>query len=152
MAKKATKNRSGKLSPEEKEKRAHKSSVRAALRISGFDRVPELAEKTFNYDGQTAEFDDAYIHENVLLLIEYTCSQESGVKTHLKGKKIIYDKILADPVEFWKFLRNKYPKFEERLVELGTFPPSRLVLKIIYCSKNIIAGETKALFPKHRLS
>lgn len=150
MVKKPAKKKSAKLSPEEKAKRAHKASARAALRLSGFDRVPELAEKTFTYDGQTAEFDDAFIHENVLLLIEYTTSQESGVKTHLKGKKIIYDKVLADHVAFWKLLKGKHPKFAQRLIDLGDFPASRLILKIVYCSRNSISTDTKALFPEIR--
>lgn len=76
-----------KLTPQEKQQRAHRRAVRAAFRYAGFDRVIELAEKTFTYEKQKAEFDDTFLHENVLLLIEYTVHAPENVKGHLKKRK-----------------------------------------------------------------
>lgn len=145
MAKKKS-SKSTKPTPQEKIKRSHKRAVRAVFRLSGFDRIPDLAEKTFTYNGQTAEFDDAYMYENLLVLLEYTTSQESDVKGHLKGKKIIYDLIEKNPKNFWQFLREKYKKFDEKIIEKGDFSADRLILKIVYCSYNDISTETKSLF------
>jgi DGQHR domain-containing protein len=135
-----------KLTLQEKQQRAHKRSVRAAFRYAGFDRVTELAEKMFTYEKQKAEFDDAFLHENVLLLIEYTVHAPENIKNHLKKKKIIFDLILADPPAFFKFLREKYEDFDERIQNGEPFPPSRLILKIVYCSMQDFEPNTKTHF------
>lgn len=135
-----------KLSSEEKRQRAHKQAVRAAFRYSGFQRATELAEKTFIYEAQEAEIDDAFMHENVLLLIEYTVHKGDKIKGHLKGKKIINDLIAANPVKFLKFLRERYSKLDKRIKDIGEFPPSRLILKIVYCSLEDYEPEIKAHF------
>jgi DGQHR domain-containing protein len=135
-----------KLAPQEKLQRAHKRAVRAAFRYAGFDRVTELAEKVFTYDNQKAEFDDAFLHENVLLLVEYTVHAPENVKGHLKKKKIICDLITDDPQTFFKFIRNKYKDFDDRIKKYGEFPSSRLILKIIYCSLQDFEPNAKTHF------
>lgn len=135
-----------KLTPQEKQQRAHKRAVRAAFRYAGFDRVTELAEKTFTYDKQKAEFDDAFLHENVLLLVEYTVHAPENVKGHLKKKKIIFDLITGNPAAFFKFIREKYQDFDDRIKKGGEFPPSRLIIKIIYCSLQDFEPNAKTHF------
>jgi DGQHR domain-containing protein len=138
--------RKKKLTPQEKLQRGHRRAVRAAFRYAGFDRVTELAEKTFTYEKQKAEFDDAFIHENVLLLLEYTVHAPENVKGHLKKKKIIFDLIAANPQAFFKFLREKYKDFDDRIIEIGEFPPSRLIIRIVYCSLQDFEPNAKTHF------
>jgi DGQHR domain-containing protein len=135
-----------KLTPQEKQQRAHRRAVRAAFRYAGFDRVNELAEKIFTYEKQKAEFDDAFLHENVIILVEYTVHAPEHIKGHLKKKKIIFDLITNDPQPFFKFLREKYAKFDERIKANGEFPASRLILKIVYCSMQDFESNAKTHF------
>lgn len=141
---KVSKSSSGKS--EKDRQKAHKRAVRAAFRYAGFDRVTELSEKTFTYNGQTGEFDDAFILENVLLLVEYTVHGSSGIKAHLKKKKIFHDYVTADKGAIFKFLREKYPAFDRRISEGGEFPLPRLILKIVYCSLEDFEPGIKAHF------
>ncbi len=135
------------LTPEQKLQRAHKQAVRGAFRFAGFQRVPEIAEKTFEYNGQTGEFDDAFIHENVFVLIEYTVHASDAVKGHLKKKKILLDFIANDKKAFFAFLRTRYPKFNQRIEDSGEFATSRLILRVVYCSYRDVQSSTKELFP-----
>jgi DGQHR domain-containing protein len=134
-----------KLSAEQKKalklKRDHIRSARAVFRNCGFDRVPELSEKEISFGGQAGEFDDAYLHENVVLLIEYTTSQSSDVTSHLKNKKILFRKIVDDPLGFLTYLRGKFEKFNERLSD--TYHEDRYIVRIVYCSRNDFDGAVK---------
>jgi hypothetical protein len=119
----------------------HMRSARGVFRSSGFERVAELAEKEISFGGQAGEFDDAYIYENVILLIEYTTSQGSDVTDHLKKKKIIFANVLADQAGFLTYLRTKFPKFAERLGD--TYHEDRYMLRIVYCSRNAFDASIK---------
>jgi len=141
---KAAKNKLGKS--EKDRQKAHKRAVRAAFRYAGFERVTELAEKTFTFNDQTGEFDDAFLLENVLLLVEYTVHGPESVKAHLKKKKLFHDYINADKAALFKFLRGKYPLFDSRIKEGGEFPLPRLVLKVVYCSLEDFEADTKKHF------
>ena len=121
----------------------HIRSVRSTFRNSGFDRVAELAEKEISFGGQAGEFDDAFIYENLIILVEYTASQSSDVTDHLKKKKIIFSKILAGSIDFIGYLRDKFPKFHERLGDL--YYEDRYIVKIVYCSRNAYDAAIQAV-------
>lgn len=125
------------LSPAEKAfaklQKDHRSAIRAIFRFAGFHRVTGVADKEFTFQGQTGDIDDVFVFENVFVVAEYTCRQASGVGEHLKSKKILYDKISAAPVEFIKFLSEKFPAAAEQLEV--TYHPTQIVLKILYCSR-----------------
>ncbi len=88
-------------------KRKHFSEVRSVFSICGFKRVQSASDKEFTYDGTTSDFDDIFIRDNVIVLSECTISQSSDLSVHLKKKKVLYDKILAEPWKFIEFLSNK---------------------------------------------
>ena len=108
------------------------ASVRAVFRNCGFDRCNEIAEKQIEFEGQTGEFDDAFLRENLLTLVEYTTSQTSGVPDHLKKKKIIFSMVRANPKGFISYLRKKFAQFDVRLGQL--FHEDDYILRIVYCS------------------
>lgn len=125
-----------KLTAEQKAKnrltRSHINSVRAVFRNAGFKRADEIAEKDVTFDGQAGEFDDAFVYENIVVLVEYTTSQPSDVSGHLKNKKVLYSKVVADQEGFLSYLRGNFPKFDERLGP--NYHEDKYILKILYCS------------------
>lgn len=126
-----------KLTPEQRKiqkvKADHIRTARATLRNAGFDRAPEIAELQINFGGQDGEFDDAFVYQNVILLVEYTTSQPSDVTGHLKNKKIIFSKVESDPDGFIAYLREKSPDFDKRLG--NRFHYKKFITRIIYCSR-----------------
>lgn len=139
-----------KLSAEEKKarkiKRDHIRSVRAAFRGAGFDRCPELSELQLTFEGQQGEFDDAFIYENVIILMEYTASQSSDVTKHIKNKSILVNKIAANPLGLIDQLRSTKSEFDDRLS--GKFHKSKLLLRQVYCSRFDFDDAVKANVPE----
>ena len=83
-----------KKTAKEKEIAEHKKMIRSIFRQSGFERFPKFADKEFNFKGQISDIDDFWVFENVLVCCEYTTHNTSKrIGTHLKNKKIIFDKI-----------------------------------------------------------
>lgn len=137
--KKSTKKKpKSKITPAERKARKlktdHVRCARSIFRNLGFERVAELAEAQIEFGGQAGEFDDAFLHENLLLLIEYTTSQSSDVTSHLKNKKIIFSNIVADPKGFLEYLTKRYDVFKNRLSD--RFHADKYIIKIVYCSLN----------------
>ncbi|MBC3940966.1 DGQHR domain-containing protein [Sphingomonas albertensis] len=111
----------------------HRKFVRSVIQGVGFNRATGLSDKEFTFDNQTSDFDDIFVYENLILLAEYTTSQSSAVGGHLKNKKIIYDKIIANPVGFIDFLKEKFPKSVDQFPK--GYHKTKLVVKILYCSR-----------------
>ncbi len=144
---KQRKKRKVKLTSEERKQRQkerdHKNVVRSVFRNVGFDRVSEISEKELVFDGVVGELDDAFLYENLLVLIEYTTSQTKDIKSHLIKKCILFSKILSSKVEFVESLRSTFPTFGKRLGSV--FHKDKYVLKIVYCSLNMPDETTKNL-------
>jgi DGQHR domain-containing protein len=121
----------------------HIGTVRRALRNAGFDRAPEIAGILIHFEGQDGEFDDAFVYENVIFLVEYTTSQSSDVTSHLKNKKIIFSRVKSNPEGFIAYLRKKVFLFDERLGQ--RFHDDKLLLRIIYCSRYDFDTRVKAV-------
>lgn len=100
----------------------------------------------FTYQGTKSEFDDVFVQENVIVLCEYTAISESGISGHLKNKKILYDKINADPAAFIAFLRTTYPKAETAL-KANVYKDYHYRVIILYCSVNTVKPALKAEAP-----
>jgi DGQHR domain-containing protein len=111
----------------------HRSSVRGIFTGAGFARMTGIADKQFTFDNQSADVDDIFVYENVVIIAEYTCRQTDGIGDHLKAKKIIFDKILNDPSVFIEFISTKFPDTKAQFS--GVYHKSKIVLKIIYCSR-----------------
>jgi DGQHR domain-containing protein len=117
--------------------------VRSVFRNTSFDRAPEVANQEIKWGGQVGEFDDAFVGDNVVLLVEYTTSQSSDVTDHLKNKKIIFRKVVDDQKGFLSYLRATFPDFDARLG--GKFHPDRYIVRIIYCSLNSFDQRIKPI-------
>jgi DGQHR domain-containing protein len=125
-----------KLNPEDRKrakiKRAHVRSVRSVFRNLGFDRISEIAGEEISFGGQSGEFDDAFLFENLVLLVEYTTSQSSDVTAHIKNKQIIFSKVIGDSKGFLGYLRGKFSAFNDRLGK--HFHADKYIVKVVYCS------------------
>ncbi|MBL6873303.1 MAG: DGQHR domain-containing protein [Flavobacteriales bacterium] len=143
--KKTTRN---KLSPQEKalrkEKRDQRNEISTILKNIGFQRLPYIDGKHFEYDNRKTEMDDIFINENIILLVEYTIGNP---KYHLFTKKIFYDKVNSNKRAFIAFLLKEeklksFKKYYDENIE-GIYSQNELRLQILYCSKKTISEEHK---------
>lgn len=90
---KTTKKKRSNLSPAEKKARKiiqnHTRLVRTTLRNLGFARFPKLSEIDVSINKNIlSDIDDVFVHENIILLLEYTTANGSDkIATHLRKKK-----------------------------------------------------------------
>jgi hypothetical protein len=111
-------------------KRDHFREIRSIFSSTGFTRVPSASDKQFTYRGTTSDFDDVFIYENVIVIAECTTLKEK-ISDHLKKKKVLYDKIKADPSSFIEFLDRTFPQF--RTARGAKFRPEY----IDFCAREI---------------
>jgi len=152
MAKRKTKKRTirKRLSPQEKatlkEKRDQRNEISTILKNIGFNRLPYIDGKHFEYDQKKTEMDDVFINQNIILITEYTIGEP---KDHLFSKKIFYDKINQNKRKFIEFLlsEEKLKSFQDYYKEKieGNYSKNELRIKILYCSKKTISEEHKRL-------
>ena len=118
-------------------------SVRSVFRNLGFDRVAAVAGVEIEVSGQKGEFDDCFLLENLLLLVEYITSQSSDVSSHLKHKKIIFSNMLENTSSFLTYLRKKVLDLNDRLGE--SFHADQYIVKILYCSYFLFNQSVKTV-------
>jgi DGQHR domain-containing protein len=150
MAKKTTKKKRKKLSPQEKlqrrNQRNQRNEISRILRNIGYHRLPYIDGKHFEYDGRKSEMDDIFISENIILITEYTIGDP---KDHILKKNYFYNKINQNKREFIKFLlkEEKLQSFKKYYEEntKDKYSLNQLKIKILYCSKQTVSDEHKNL-------
>ena len=125
-------------------KREHFREIRSIFLSTGFVRVPSASDKEFTYNGTTSDFDDVFLHENVIVIAECTVLAEK-ISEHLKKKKVLYDKIFADPIAFIDFLDSTFPEFSS--ARGSKYRPEHYRIAIIYCSRNLVDSDLKEEVP-----
>ncbi|WP_064713221.1 DGQHR domain-containing protein [Rhizobium bangladeshense] len=143
---KKTRKKSADERKQERIQKAHRKLVSGAFKNAGFVTVSSAADRNFTYKGSTTDFDDIFIHENVIVFCEYTTTRSDDVSTHLKKKKIIYDKILDEKNEFLNFFKDKFPAFAAALAI--KYSIHQLRIAIAYCSLQTVRSETKLEVPR----
>jgi DGQHR domain-containing protein len=123
----------------------HRSVIRSSLTRAGFHRVTGVSDREFIYENQKTDLDDIFVYENIVILAEYTCAKPSGVGDHVKAKKHIYDKILADTEAFMTFLAGRFPASAEQLA--SGYHVQQKVVKILYCSRYDFEAKYKLNVP-----
>ena len=83
------------VSAEERFRRRHYGSARAVFRNIGFRRVGAISDKEFTFNGATGDFDDVYVRDNIVLLLEHTVHKAAKVGEHLKKKHILFQKYMV---------------------------------------------------------
>jgi len=149
VKKKTTKKKKPKLSAEQKaqqkEQKNQRKEITTLFKNIGFKNIPSIDGKEFTYNQRKTEIDDIFYHENVILLVEYTITNDPG--SHLLNKEIFYQRVVENPTAFIKFAlqEEKLKSFRSALNENITtkYTLNQLIVKIIYCSKNTIAQAHK---------
>ncbi len=152
MAKNSTKKKRSKkkLSPlekaERKSQRDQRNEILTILKNIGFNRLPYIDGKHFEYNGRTSEMDDIFIYENIILIVEYTIGKPGE---HLLKKNYFYNKIYEDKRAFIDFLLkedklNSFRNYYKENIE-GKYSKNELRIQVLYCSKQTISGEHKNL-------
>lgn len=129
------------LSPEDIQKRAHRKEIRSIFSNAGFTKVFGVSDKEFTFKGRTGDMDDVFICENIIVLIEYTCSKSENIGKHLLPKKVLFDNILKDKEEFIKFYEETFNTFKEARNDFYDYSECKLI--ILYCSRNTISQSHK---------
>lgn len=146
MVKKKIKIKKKKLTDQEKDQRKQVRDIRKLMANIGFKRVAGVGGKEFEYDGRTSEMDDAFYHENIILIVEYTIGKPGD---HLLKKNYLYEKINDDKNKFIDFLLG-HPKFNSfrdlyENVLKQKYTKKQLQIKVVYCSKQSVSQEHKDL-------
>jgi DGQHR domain-containing protein len=125
-------------------KQDHFRDVRAIFDATGFSRITAATNKEFTYQGTTCDFDEVFLQDNILVLVELTTLKE-GISEHLKKKKILYDKVLNDTTSFINFLDATFPAVRE--AQGKNFRPEHYRIVIVYASLNPVDRTWKADVP-----
>lgn len=141
-AKKTSKKKKKSISPEILIKRQYRKEIQSTFHDAGFIDVPTAADKEFTYNNSTSDFDDVFITENLIVLVEYTTSASSNISGHLKPKKLLYDKILERPGDFINFFDKKFPDFKSTRSDY--YDIEQYIVRILYCSKNVVDASLKS--------
>lgn len=132
-----------KLSPEEKARNAFNRLIRSTIESIGFSEFKALRDKTVHYQGETSDFDGVFVRENIILIAEYT-TRSNSISEHIKKKKTLYDKIVADQKAFVEYLETVDDGFSHS--KIG-HPASQCVVRILYFSKTDVPSATKLQVP-----
>lgn len=140
------------LSEDELLRRNHIKDMRTTMEYIGFHRIPGIDGKEIVFKGRTSEFDDFFIYENLLLVVEYTSTND--VSTHLLKKKTIYDLIDQSHLEFVEFAINEpqftsFKEYYERELR-NKYRPGQIHIRILYCSIKTVESQYKVLFEANK--
>ncbi len=140
-----------KPSPELKEQRRRERSFtkqnRDIFLSAGFELVPGVDGKHFDFEGIQSELDDIFIYENVIVFAEYTLSNTSNLGTHAKGKAGSHNKIIGEPVQFIQELSELCPALNEKITS-SSYTHKQLIFAIIYASEASVDNHHQAFFEK----
>jgi len=134
-----------KLSKAEREQRRlqrrQKSEIRAVFDAAGFTRVGHAADVEFRFDSHVSDFDDVFVLENVVVLVEYTTTQSNGISEHIKKKDILYKTITESPERFMAFARGKPLKIDDPV--LAKYADHQIQLVVLYCAREQVPPSVK---------
>lgn len=130
-----------------KEQKAQRKEISNLLKNIGFKNIPSIDGKEFIFNNRKSEIDDIFYHENVILLIEYTITNDPG--SHVLNKEHFYQRVLENPSDFIKFATQE-PKLKSFASVYNAqisnkYPLNKIIVRILYCSKKIVSPEHKAV-------
>lgn len=125
-----------------KEKGDHIAQIRSIFTKSGFSRLTGFADIELEFNGRKGDFDDAFIYQNLVLLLEYTVSKTDNISDHLLKKKILFDHVIENQTDFLDYLINKFDTFKVAFNN-NDYTKDEIKLFIIYCSKNEVSETHK---------
>ena len=122
--------------------RQHIRSIKEVFTSFGFTHISGLSNKKFQFKGRECDFDDVFLLDNVLVLVEHTSHGEDHVSGHLVNKKIVFDYINQNPSEFIEYVRGNFTDFSSA-VDL-VYQDHHFQVKIVYASLNNLKSTIKS--------
>jgi len=135
-----TKRKKKKLTPEEKTQKKFSNKIRDTFKNMGFEYIRSMNIHPV-FGGQRGEFDSIFIHENIILLIEDTITQD--VKHHLKGKHVFFEQVQQHKKELLSWLNKTFP---DKMSNLQKYDDARYYIFFIYVHKTPIEKETQNIY------
>lgn len=129
-----------------REKQNHISSIRRIMANMGFERLTDISGHKFNYENRSSEIDDIFVHENIVLLVEYTTEKSPG--DHLLKKDHFYQRVNRNPKMFLDFLITEFPtktfnQYYNNIIKDKYPTLDMLQVRTMYCSRNDVEDEHK---------
>ena len=134
-----------KLTPEQKRenlrRRQHVKAIKDVFAAFGFAPLA-LSNTVFEFKERKCDFDEVFLLDNVLVLVEHTYSNSSNVGEHLINKKVIFDYINQNKDEFVKYLRDTFKPFSDKVDPI--YFDHHIQVKIVYASLHNVKDATKS--------
>tara|TARA_A100000171_G_scaffold49237_1_gene57888 strand:+ start:2950 stop:4722 length:1773 start_codon:yes stop_codon:yes gene_type:complete len=129
------------IAKKKREEAKFRASTKEIFTGSGFKFIPsegkEFTLKT--QDGsRTTELDGIFVYENVIVVVEDTCTASPG--QHLAGKQIIFGLAINNKIDFIDCLKDKISAFNEYL-QGKNYELEDYVLRVLYFSMNSVDSE-----------
>ncbi|MBU3625523.1 DGQHR domain-containing protein [Polynucleobacter sp. JS-Safj-400b-B2] len=125
------------LTQEDRDRKKHIKGVRSLMALLGFNCF-QSDQKEIHFEGRTGEIDDIFVFENIIVILEYTAT--NNVAEHLSKKKVLLDKIHGNQRKFISYAKEAYG---QRFIDLldSQFADNDFKVCIIYASKKIKPSE-----------
>lgn len=131
------------ITEEQKKKRAEKreklnfeKKIRSIFLRVGLDRIKSDGNE-IKFHGRTGEFDDIFLHENVIIILEYYSGQPDT--SHLLKKKLLFDLILEHKADFIALLKDNFKDFST--IRNPKYRDEQYAIRIVYACKHDPSSE-----------
>lgn len=109
---------------------------------TGFESLGSR-EMDISYSGSKTDIDQIFIFNNVIVVIEETCSADSDkIRDHLNKKILFLQNISKDVVGFVRALGGVYPDLAARIK--NGLEPSAVILRYVYCTRYAFDKEDRS--------
>lgn len=132
------------LTAQELVKRDHFKRVRTLFTFSGFRHLARLTDKPFVFRQRPCDFDDVFLYENVLVLVEYTVKTDQ-ISHHLRNKKPLFDSIRDYSSDFISDIMEHLPAFTS--VRNDIYDADQFRIVIVYASRYAFASSARIEAP-----
>lgn len=133
-----------KLTPQQKKenlrRRQHIKAIKEVFAAFGFTPLA-LSNTTFEFKERKCDFDEVFLLDNVLVLVEHTYSNQNNVGEHLLNKKVIFDYINENKDEFVKYVRGMFKPFSDSVDPM--YLDHHIQVKVVYASLHSVKDSTK---------
>lgn len=124
-------------SPHEIEKAKFSRAISSFFQRLDFQRV-RTEGKEINFKGRTGELDDIFVHENIVVVCEYTVGQSST--EHVAKKNLLWNLIEENHADWVAFLWATFPAFAA-IFDGADFDFSEYRVRVCYISKHAVSDE-----------
>jgi DGQHR domain-containing protein len=124
--------------------RRFKFDINTVFKNAGFSQIP-TRDIHFTFKEKTTEFDNLFIFENIIVIVEDTCTTSSDeIRDHLSKKSFQYKLFQKHKNEFVNFIENTFERFKE--IKNPKYDPTDYKLIFVYCSRYRLEEKHKRDF------